>query len=147
MKKMMMIPVLLLSLVITVHGAGDPVVSAAAKAGFEREFTGATQVEWSVQGDLYKASFQLAGTHLDAYFSNEGELKGSIRALLFNQLPLPVITSLEKKFGGESVLDVFEINNANGTHYRLTVVKKDKKYRVKCDGLGHLLETERLRVG
>lgn len=146
MKKMMMIPVLLLTALFTVRAAGDPEISAAVRAGFEREFIGATQVQWSVQGELYKASFTLGNSRLDAYFTAEGELQGSIRSLFFSQLPLPVMAAAEKKFGSQGVLDVFEINNASGTTYRLTLLSKGKKYRVKLDPQGNQLERERLRA-
>lgn len=146
MKKMMMIPVFLLSLVFTVRAAGDPEISATVRAGFEREFIGATQVQWSLQGDLYKASFTLASSRLDAYFTAEGELQGSIRSLFFSQLPLLVMAAAEKKFGSEGVLDVFEINNASGTTYRLTLLSNGKKYRVKFDPQGNQLARERIRA-
>jgi hypothetical protein len=82
---------------------------------------------------------------VEAYFREDGTLEGSIRSLFYNELPLLVTTAIDKKYNGADILDVNEINNSNGTTYRITLESKKKKIRVKLDASGNFTDVERLK--
>jgi hypothetical protein len=121
-------------------GAGEEALKT-----FNKEFAGAESVVWKEAGDYFKANFIYCGYVTEAYFTTDGELKGSVRFLSFNQLPLNVITTVNKKFIDAEVLDAYEINNENGTSYRLTFKLDSKKYRIRIDAAGGILEKEKLK--
>ncbi len=136
----------MLAIVTTSAFASDDYeVSEKVKQSFKKEFAGAQYVQWAEQGDYMKATFVLAGSRAIAYFSQDGELEGSIRNIFFNQLPLAVITSLNKKFEDVIAIDIAEISNVNGTNYRLTLESKEKKYRVKVDPSGNITDVDRVK--
>ncbi len=125
--------------------ANEPVVTERVKAAFEEEFGGASLLGWARNGDFYRATFMLAGTRTEAFFTPRGELAGSIRGVLYNQLPLAVVSSVEKRFTGIGLVELFEISNADGTSYLFTLESGNKQYRVRMDANGNMTGKERIR--
>lgn len=125
--------------------ANDPIINEEAKATFRKEFAGAESVRWIEAGEYIKASFVYQGCSTEAWFSHEGELKGTVRAVFFSQLPLAVVTSVNKKFEKPDVLDTYEISNDNGTSYRITLVSGKNKYKVLVDASGNISDKTKLK--
>ena len=125
--------------------SADPGISEEVQASFAKEFSGAESVHWKEAGEYVKANFVYQGCVTEAYFSKDGQLEGTIRAVFFNQLPIAVMTSVNKRFSAAEVLDVYEITNANGTSYRITLTSEQKKFRVLADNSGSILEKARLK--
>jgi hypothetical protein len=98
---------------------------------FQKEFSTAHDVRWDKEEGYDKAVFGLAGHRVIAYFSETGQLEGCIRDLFFDQLPLSVMTALDKKFPDAVIFSVREISNSNGTSYQLILESKAKKLDVK----------------
>jgi len=146
MKKVLLSASLFLIVAVTTAFAkNDPGITEELKASFEKEFIGAQSVRWIESGDYYRVNFVFQGCVTEAYYNKEGEFEGSVRSLFFNQLPISAITSVNKRFAGADVLDVYEISNANGTRYRLTLTSQKKKYKVMVDASGNILEKERIK--
>ena len=145
MKKLILSLTLSLTIGVTTLFANEITVSDRVKQSFEKEFSKAQLVTWNNAGEFLKASFVWAGHRAEAYFNQEGQLQGCARDIFYDQLPMAVMTSLDKKFAGADVIDVNEITNSEGTNYRLTLEVSGKKYRVKCDTAGNVVETERLK--
>ena len=120
--------------------APDPGI--AVINGFKKEFSTAENVSWDKQDEFDKATFILAGRRVVAYFNSDGQLEGCIRDLLFDQLPLAVMTAVDKRYGNADVIDIREVTNGDGTSYRLTLETKNKKLRLKIlpDGTISVLE-------
>jgi hypothetical protein len=118
----------------------------AAKV-FAQQFIGAQNVKWSSLHDGYqKVSFVLNGVAAETYFDAEGELLGTIRNLLYNQLPLAVMQKVSKKFTDGVVLVVNEITNPDGTSYKLTLEQKNRKYDVRLNSLGEVIEVQKEKI-
>ena len=112
---------------------------------FKKEFSAAENVTWSKQDEFDKATFVLAGRRVVAYFNNTGQLEGCVRDLFFDQLPLAVMTAVDKRYGSAGVLDVREVTNSEGTSYRLTIETKTRKLRVKVTSDGNLNVLEKIK--
>ena len=123
----------------------DLTVNEKVLAAFKKTFASAQSVNWTESEGLYKASFLLGDHRAEAYFNEQGELEGCVRDLFYVQLPLVVMTSIDQRFPDAAVIDVREINNTEGTTYRLTIETKGKKLRIKTDGSGNIYETVRLK--
>lgn len=111
---------------------------------FKREFVNAEQVVWDKEQDYDKATFILAGCRAVAFFNEKGELAGSIRDIFYNQLPLSVMTALDKKFPEAIIYDVREISNEEGTSYRVTLEEKNKRKLVRITASGFVDDVEKL---
>ena len=122
----------------------DPEPGEQVLNGFKKEFSTAENVTWTKQDEFDKATFTLAGRRVVAFFSNDGQFEGCARDLLFDQLPLAVMTAVDKRYGNAAVIDVREMTNSEGTTYRLTVEAKNRKIRVKVFPDGNITVLEKL---
>ncbi len=127
------------------YAASEPEISEKVKASFNKEFVGAHLLEWNDLGEYKKATFILGNHRTQAFFREDGQLAGSIRSLFYSQLPLAVMTSVDKRFAISAIWDVSEINNSSGTTYIITLETKIRKYKVKVDSNGNFNDIERIR--
>src|SRR5215467_4561564 len=72
---------------------------------FQNEFKGAEAVKWTDETDYASASFVLNNAHVIAYFDYSGELLGTARNVLFDQLPLSVSTAVNQRYPTAIVYD------------------------------------------
>ncbi len=112
--------------------------------GFKKEFIAAQNVTWDKQGDYDKATFLLTGHRVIAWFNTAGQLEGCIRDIFFDQLPLIVMSAVDKRFAEADILTVREITNSDGTSYSITLETKSKKYSVKVGSSGNIDEVDKL---
>lgn len=92
---------LILSFVIVAGlytASADPGVDPRVRQSFQREFPTARILKWEKNGDYLKATFVFNENRTEAWFSNEGELQGTIRCLLYDQLPFAVMRELKAGF-------------------------------------------------
>ncbi len=125
--------------------ATGPNVSEEVKAAFKKEFVGAQLLEWNKVGEYSKATFIFGNIRTEAYFSNDGQLEGSIRTIFYSQLPIAVMSSVDKRFSNANIADVNEVNNANGTTYHIKLEVKGKQYLVKVDANGNFKDIDKLK--
>ncbi len=95
------------------------------------------------EGDYLKVLFVLREHRLQAYYNSEGVLQGFARSVLFKELPLAVMLSLDKRFAGADLSNILEITNAEGTSYWTTAEMENKRYRVKANPNGTILKIDR----
>lgn len=136
----------LVSFVGTAFGK-DANPGSRAKEAFAQKFNGAQQVTWSEIEGYDKAAFIIGGTRAEAYFTKDGELVGSVRNLIFSQLPLTVMQAVNNQFSGAAVTEITEVNNSEGTGYRIKFELKDKKYSVKFNSLGFVTDLKKSKIG
>jgi hypothetical protein len=146
MKKLFLSLTIMLTIVAGTALANDKTnVSELVSAAFKKEFPAASLIEWSSPGEYVKATFILWGNRAEAYFTEDGELQGSVRSVFYNQLPLSVMITVDKRFEAAEVLTVNEISNSEGTSYLLVLESKNKKYSVKVNSSGGIAEVKRIK--
>lgn len=145
MKKIILSAIITLTMGVAALANIDPVTNSKAQEVFKKEFAGAEMVKWSAEGTYSKASFVLGGNSAIALFSRDGELLGSVRNIFYNQLPLAVITSFEKRFENATIIDITEVTNVNGTRYKVTMEYKNKKVSASLYTDGTLENLEKLK--
>lgn len=102
-------------------------VSYRAKSNFEAHFSGATNITWTQREHYTKVSFTLAGQPVEAFFSLEGELMGSSRAIEFSKLPLEAIQTIQKKYSTYTVSESIEFNEGGEKSYFVSLADGNKK--------------------
>ena len=107
-----------------------------AEATFQKEFTGATNVKWTEGKDVISASFNLSESRIIAYFTTEGELLGTERNVLFNQLPLAVIREINNRYGNAPISDIVEYTSGIDTFYGMYVDTPTKHLKLKISSEG-----------
>ncbi len=124
----------------TVLADGETGAGAKARITFKKEFAGAETIRWKDLGDYQMATFIFDKHLVEAYFNTEsGDLEGSARYLLFDQLPLAIIRAFDKNFNRTDFISALEVSNADGTFYRFIVETHNKRYSAKINTEGSLL--------
>src|SRR5882762_10481779 len=82
-----------------------------ARENFKRDFPGASLVQWGQQDEYLQVSFILNKVRVMAFFDKDGDLQGSVSVIFFDQLPMAVRTSFDKRFADAVILEIDEITN------------------------------------
>ena len=123
--------------------AADFKTNPKAVEVFQTEFSGAQSVSWTEEDGFSKASFLIGGNRALAWFAKDGSLVGSVRSLLYNQLPLAVMRAMERKFGTADIYEIMEINNNEGTRYSFIIEKKGTKQTVTVSADGTIEDVKK----
>ena len=127
-----------LTLISTTAFAGDKEKVNPALSTFQNEFKGATDVKWQQGKNVITAGFNFNGLRTEAYFTYDGELLGTARNVLFNQLPLAVIKQIDTRFGTAPVYDIIEFSAGSETFYQMIVELPKKKLEVRATSGGDI---------
>jgi len=116
--------------------ASEETVSSIVLNAFNKEFSGAKDVQWTVTNDYYKAEFVYNGQKVNAFYKSSGEMMALTRNITSVQLPINLQTSLKNNYNNYWISDLFEISNDEGTSYYITVEKAEARLVLKSDGAG-----------
>ena len=145
MKKFIVASAAVLTLISSSAFAGHEDFNPAENT-FQDQFKGATDVKWQEGKETIKASFALNGFHVEAYFSYTGELIGTARNVLFNQLPLAVVKEINTRYGSAPVYDIIEYNSDSETFYQMTVELPNKKLLVNATSGGDISVVRKIKM-
>lgn len=125
------------SLFANVSSATDKIeIAPAAIQSFKSTFAEASEVNWSVTNNLYKADFALNGQYASAFYDAEGSMVATTRNVSSLQLPITLQASLRKDYAEYWISDLFELTNAEGISYFVTLQSGDNKLILKGSALG-----------
>lgn len=111
-------------------------VNSKVLKSFQSSFKTATDVDWTVSENFYKADFSLNGQYVAAYYDEAGQLIALTRNISSVQLPIALQTDLKKDHEGYWISDLFELANEQGTTYYVTLETADTKLILKSAGAG-----------
>lgn len=120
--------------------AADRMPGAVVKQALSREFAQAKDVAWtsvSKEG-VYQATFTYNNESLQAFFTEDGEFLGTTRQIRKNQLPILIVSALEKQYADYRVATVFEYSKTDGLAYYITVVNSNGGMVLKATGNGDI---------
>ena len=143
MKRSIIVFSAILSVITATAFAGAKHGGNPAEATFQKEFNGATDVKWNEGKDVISASFVLSDSRVIAYFTTEGELLGTARNVLFNQLPLAVIKEINNRYGNAPVFDIVEYTSGTDTFYGMMVDTPTKRLKLKISAEGEVTVQQR----
>ena len=101
-------------------------VNEKVQAAFKQEFVQAKEVNWNRTDNYLKAVFKMNDVVLSAYYTEDGELMGTMRNLLSTELPINLQTSLKKEYSEYWITDLFEFARQDATVYFITVENADQ---------------------
>lgn len=127
MKRLVFTLTIALSLICLSSFKNKDDVSPAAIKSFKTSFKSATDVNWSVSENLYRAHFSLNGLYVAAYYSIDGDMIALTRNITSLQLPIALQADLKKTSEGFWISDLFELANDEGTSYYITLENADTK--------------------
>ena len=136
MKRSIIVFAAILTVITTTAFVGAKPGGNPAEATFQKEFNGATNVQWTKGKDIISASFVLSDSRIIAYFTTDGELIGTERNVLFNQLPLAVVKEINNRYGNAPISDIVEFTAGLETYYAMYVDTPTKHLKIKVSSEG-----------
>ena len=135
MKFLLATLITLFSLVSNKSQASDDVnVSAAVVSSFKSAVKNASEVNWKMAGQFYKADFSMNGQYVAAYYDESASLIAVTRNITSFQLPITLQSKLKSSYESSWISDLFEYSDDNGTSYYVTVEDGDSKTTLKSNG-------------
>ena len=119
----------------------DPKILSA----FQKEFSFAKNAKWEVKGNLTQVNFLLNDQGVTAWYNSDAELVSTARNILYMQLPLSVIKSLEKDYADAHLSGIVEITRDNETFYQIQAERKNKKFLLKANPAGNITIVKRIK--
>jgi hypothetical protein len=131
MKRLLVTLTIALSLISLSSFADGEEVSPAALASFNSSFKNATEVNWSVNENYFKASFSLNGQFVSAYYDGQGKMIALTRNISSLQLPIALQADLKKDYDAYWISDLTEMATEEGTSYYITLENADTRLVLK----------------
>jgi hypothetical protein len=133
MKSILLAGALLLATLTTKTFAAEVPVTPKVLHQFETTFHNASQVQWSVLDEMYKAEFTISGQRTVAFFNSEdGSLVATSRYITVGELPGVLQHSLKAKAGSAPISEVYEVVNGESWNYFATVQQGSKSIILKA---------------
>ena len=134
MKKILIAVAVFLTITNGTALANPTEVNPKVIKAFNTAFVSVNDVTWTTGSDFYKASFTYNSKYIYAYYSLDGKFIGLTRHMATSELPLILQTNIKKNYADMWVSDLFEVANADGTTYYLTVEDAENILMVKSAG-------------
>lgn len=100
-------------------------VNSKAVNAFKRDFAEAKDVKWESGKTYAKATFQLNGQVMFAYYNVSGEMMAITRNIVSSQLPISLFNELKQDYAQYWISDLFEMVSGNETNYYVTIENAD----------------------
>jgi hypothetical protein len=129
MKKIIVILAIVFSFTNTY--ANDTRITPVVLESFKTSFKDATDVNWTIAENFYKAQFLLNDQYVAAYYDAEGHMIALTRNISSTLLPITLQVSLKNNYNEGWISDLFEITNDQGTYYFATVENGESRTILK----------------
>jgi uncharacterized membrane protein YkoI len=108
---------------------------------FQQAFSKATDIEWEMDGDLYKVEFEIGlfGLDHDAWYNAEGKLVKHKEEISKTDLPENIQATIKKEFDGYRIDDVEKVTTGNEVVYLMELKKFTDDWKVAIDATGKIL--------
>jgi len=122
-----------------------PDVDPKILSAFQKEFSFAKNAKWEVKGNLTQVNFLLNDQGVSAWYNSAAELVTTARNILYSQLPISVIRTLDKEYSGADFLGITEVNRNNETYYQIRADEKHKKFLLKASPSGNIIVLKKIK--
>jgi hypothetical protein len=143
MKKLIILTGLFAAL--SVAASSPPEVSEKVLNAFNKTFMKATDVVWHEMRNLYEASFKQSEIISRAIYDANGNLLRTTRYYSQENLPIHILTKIQKKYAGKSIYGVTELSTGDGVSYYITLQDDTHWYVVESDSWGSLEQTKKFK--
>ncbi|MEV4882374.1 hypothetical protein MRBLMN1_000841 [Chitinophaga ginsengisegetis] len=148
MKKLILLvsAALVLSANVLFASPYETIVNNKINSTFHDSFNGATDVKWYTDDNkTFTAKFTMSNTKVTAFFKEDGTLLATSRYLQAEQLPLKVLSKLNKKYPNTSIYCVVEYASSDNVVYFVTLESTDTWTVIKTDTDANMKVYSRLK--
>lgn len=106
-------------------------VDQKAVNNFEASFTGASNVEWSLNESFAKATFKQNEQKVEVFYNLSGDFVASTRETNIEELPTFAKRILAKKYNDYTVKEAFKFKSDDETGYYISVENETENIVLK----------------
>jgi hypothetical protein len=138
MKKTMII--MLVGMIVSLESNAQDVAAANVPSvvlnTLQTKFTNAADLEWEMDGDLFKAEFEIGTRDHKAWIDKAGVIKKHKEDISKNDLPAAIKQNIEKDFKSYRIDDVDKIESDGNVFYQVELdgSPDDRKLLFTPDG-------------
>lgn len=116
-------------------------VPSVVMNSFQQKFSKASDIDWEMEGDLYKVEFEVGMRKLshDVLIDKTGKIVHHKEEITKGDLPNSVASSIDKDFPGYRTDDIKKITEGDNTIYIVEVKKMDEEWKLTYDSNGKLV--------
>ena len=130
---------------LSVAASTPPEVNEKVLKAFNQTFMKATDVVWNEMQNLYEASFKQSEIVSRAIYDAEGNLLRTTRYYSQENLPINILTKIQKKYTGKSIYGVTELATEEQVSYHVTLQDEKNWYIIQADNFGNLELSKKFR--
>ncbi|MEQ8415819.1 MAG: PepSY-like domain-containing protein [Imperialibacter sp.] len=143
MRNLKNLPVLILSLLMVACSPSNKKTPTTVKTAFEKRFSKATDVEWSMENETeWEAEFELGGKEYSANFSVEGVWMETEHEIEEAEVPVRVKNTLDSAFAGYMIEAIEMTESPTGAAYEFLLEKGLSDIEVVISSVGKVVKTE-----
>ena len=124
---------------------GNPTIDPKIISAFEKEFSFAKNVKWGSKEELTQVSFLINDQAVTAWYNSDAELVTIARNLLYNQMPISAIKSLEKNYSNAAFFGIMEVIRNGEVYYQVTAETKKKTLVLRVTPAGSISVKKRIK--
>ena len=136
MKKLIIVTCLFAA--FSAKASNPPEVTEKVLKAFNETFMKATDVVWHEVKNFYEASFKQSEIISRAIYDQDGNLVRTTRYYSQENIPINILTKLQKRFAGKTVYGVTELSMEDQVSYHITMQDDKNWYIIKADNWGSL---------
>ncbi|WEK36724.1 MAG: hypothetical protein P0Y53_04345 [Candidatus Pseudobacter hemicellulosilyticus] len=126
--------VMLMGISATFANTNKDIVNEKISSAFQKEFAGASEVNWENSKTFAKATFRINEQVMFAFYAQDGHLLAVTRNIVSGQLPLNLQADLKKYYADYWITDLFEMAADSETNYYLTIQNSTQTVVLKSSG-------------
>jgi len=122
-------------------------VPADVQKAFNEHFKNATISRWVPIQDSYVASFTQGQGYRDAYFTTEGEFKGTGRYISIDLLPISAQEKINSNYSNYEVTQLYQFESVESGISFYAVLKNEKnELTLRIDAVGDVSFSKRNKI-
>jgi hypothetical protein len=103
MKKILIATLLTVTVATNAFTADEKKINVNILEAFESQFEEASKVQWSLNSEYVKASFEVDGVKRDAFYNYKGEYIGLSRKIKLEDIPVQAKRTFAKRYSDYTV--------------------------------------------
>lgn len=131
MKKLLFTALIAISLMSSAFATPVKGVTYRMAEAFSTAFKGAENLQWSLTDDYVKASFDLRGIKMEAFYDHSGELIGSSHAITLESLPIQAKRKFAMKYSDYIVKEAIVFEGADESAYFVSAESETRTVIIK----------------
>ena len=104
----------------------DPTVPEFINTEFSRDFSQAKDVKWDIGNQFFKATFDLQGKVVFAFYTDNADLMGIATNLRSDWLPRSLSTKIKTSYANYWITDLFKYKTGDEDGFVITLENPDK---------------------